>query len=96
MPVDQHQLIALIAPRPVYIASAEEDQWADPRGEFLSAYHAGPVYKLYSKSVLTNADMPEVDQPLVNTISYHIRNGGHDITTFDWEQYIYWAKKYIQ
>jgi len=96
LPVDQHELIALIAPRPVYVASAEEDQWADPKGEFLAAYYAGPVYKLYDKSVITQKEMPAVNQPLINTVAYHIRSGSHGVTDFDWVQYIKWAKGYIQ
>ncbi len=91
LPVDQHELIALIAPRPVYVASAEDDKWADPRGEFLSAFYATPVYKLYEKEGISTDKMPEVNQPVQNTVAYHIRTGKHDVTDFDWEQYIKWA-----
>jgi hypothetical protein len=96
LPVDQHQLLALIAPRPVYVASAEEDRWADPRGEFLSAYYATPVYELYGKKGIPSDAMPEVNQPIQNTVAYHMRTGKHDVTDFDWEQYIKWADKFIK
>lgn len=91
LPIDQHQLISLIAPRPVYIASAVDDRWSDPYGEFLSGFYATPVYKLYEKKGITTNKMPEINKPVQNTIAYHIRSGKHDVTDFDWEQYIKWA-----
>jgi hypothetical protein len=80
-----------MAPRPLYVASASEDQWADPKGEFLSAKNAEPAYALFGKKGLEVNDMPPVDHPVGETIRYHIRTGKHDITLYDWQQYLDFA-----
>lgn len=96
LPVDHHMLIALCAPRPVYVASAEEDTWADPRGEYLGLYHAGPVFALFGKKPLPSEAMPAVDQPVMTDVAYHVRTGKHDVTSYDWEQYLKFADMHLQ
>ena len=93
LPVDQHELLALIAPRPLYVASAAGDLWSDPKGEFLSAWHAGEVYSLFGQEGVGTDEMPALDHPVGHRINYHIRTGKHDVTSFDWQQYIRFAKE---
>lgn len=94
LPVDQHQLLALMAPRPLYVASAEQDQWADPKGEYLSLYQAAAVYQLYGQQAALLASPPQVNTPRhIDKLGYHIRTGSHDITRYDWERYMDFADK---
>lgn len=94
-PVDQHMLISLIAPRPIYIASAELDQWADPNGEFLSGKGAEPVFALFGLKGLGVDMQPALNQPVGGHIRYHIRSGKHNVTNFDWEQYLSFADRHF-
>lgn len=96
LPIDQHMLIALCAPTPVYVASASEDLWADPRGEFLSIKYASPVFELLTGKGLNIASFPEVNTPSIGTLSYHCRQGGHDVTAYDWANYIKFANQFTR
>jgi len=94
LPVDQHMLLALIAPRALYVASADEDLWADPRGEFLSLVNASPVYALWGHEAIGPEDMPPLDQPfLAGPRGYHVRRGSHDLTLQDWQSYMDFADR---
>lgn len=92
LPVDQHMLLALVAPRALYVASADEDLWADPRGEFLSLAHASPVYALWKDPAIGPADMPALNQPFVaGRRGYHVRTGTHNLTPYDWDRFVDFA-----
>lgn len=94
LPVDQHMLLALAAPRPLYVASADEDLWADPRGEFLSQAHASPVYALWGDAPIAPSDMPPLERPLiVGRRGYHVRRGPHNLTPYDWDRFADFADK---
>jgi hypothetical protein len=88
LPLDQHQLMALIAPRPVAVGSAAEDRWADPRGEFLSVVHSAPVYALLGHKGLGTAEMPLIGDAIHgDRAHYHLRPGKHNLILVDWQHY---------
>jgi len=96
LPFDQHFIVDLIAPRPVYIASAEGDKGSDPAGEFATALEANKVYLFLKKEGLPVKEMPGLNQPVMGQIGYHIREGGHDVTSFDWKQFLIFSNLRLQ
>jgi hypothetical protein len=96
LPVDAHELIALSAPRPVYVTAAEDDKWADPRGEFLACVAAGPVYHLLGAQGLGTDQFPALNQPIMHTLGFHYRTGEHAVTAFDWDQFLAFADVHLR
>lgn len=87
-PIDAHMLIALIAPRPVLLQTGTTDFWSDPKGEFLAAVAAEPVYKLLGKEGLGTDQWPEAKTPVFHDIGYYMHDGGHGMVPGDWEVYV--------
>jgi hypothetical protein len=93
--VDQHEFVALMAPRLVCIASASEDKWAGPEGEYWSGVLASPAWELYGKKGLVSNGFPAPETPLQEgCISYHVRTGGHGLTAYDWKVYMDFADRH--
>ncbi|MDB4582979.1 acetylxylan esterase [Draconibacterium sp.] len=96
LPVDQHMLLAMMAPRAVYVGSAAEDLWADPKGQFLSLVEAQPAFKLYGIETNLPMQMPEVNQQIIRPhMGFHNREGKHNMTPYDWQQFINFANIYF-
>ena len=96
LPFDQNEVLALIAPRPLYIASAILDENADPQAEFLGALAVTPVYRFLGSTGLPADTWPSVDQPVLGRVSYHVRSGVHSVTDFDWEQYLRFSDAWVK
>jgi hypothetical protein len=93
MPFDQHWLLALVAPRLLYVSSATDDVWAGPGGEFASLALASPAWALYGVQGLVAQGFPQADVPLpAGNAAYHVRTGKHAITRDDWRHYMDFAK----
>lgn len=94
LPFDFHMLIALLAPRPVCVASATLDTWADPDNEFLACVEASPAWELFGKKGVVAAKIPAPEAPVEEgQIGYHLRTGKHDLTEYDWKCYMDFADK---
>ncbi len=96
MPFDQHFLLALLAPRPMYISSRTFDKWADPAGEFESCVQASQIYKLYNKVGMPQTNYPLPESPIHGgDIGYHLKTGEHNLEQYDWERYIDFFSKHV-
>lgn len=97
LPVDQHQLLALMAPRGVYVANASEDLWADPLGQYQALLNAQPAFKLYGIETNLPKDMPGINEQIIAPkIGFHNREGKHNMTPYDWKQFIVFANNYFE
>ncbi|MCX6632954.1 MAG: acetylxylan esterase [Candidatus Solibacter sp.] len=96
LPVDAHMLVALIAPRPVFLQTGDGDGWSDPKGEFEAAVAAEPVYRLFGKEGLGTNRMPEAGHPILHTIGYHMHAGGHGTLAGDWEYFEKFMEMHLQ
>ena len=96
MPVDANLLVALMAPRPVLLQTGDKDFWSDPKGEFLSAVAAAPVYKLFSKEGLDTDQMPSPGTGIFHAIGYFEHIGGHGMNPSDWDVYLKFMQMHLQ
>lgn len=94
-PMDAHMLIALIAPRPLLLQTGSTDKWSDPKGEFLAAVAAGPVYRLLGKQDLGTTEWPQPKQPILHDLSYYMHEGGHGMVPSDWDIYVQFLKMHF-
>lgn len=95
LPVDAHMLLALIAPRPVYLQTGDKDFWSDPKGEFLAAVAAEPVYSLLGNPGLETSRMPSPGETIMHTIGYHMHTGGHGTIPSDWDHFLEFMRMHL-
>lgn len=95
-PVDANLLVALMAPRPVLLQTGNTDKWSDPKGEFLAAVAASPVYRLFGKQGLDADEVPPAGQAVLHDIGYEMHAGGHGMVPSDWDVYLQFMKLKLQ
>ena len=97
LPFDAHMLVALMAPRPLLLQTGDTDYWSDPKGEFLSAVAATPVYKLFGLKGPKTTIMPKANDVslLMNPLGYYMHSGGHTVLPEDWQLFIRYMRKYL-
>lgn len=112
LPIDQHHLLALLAPRPVHVASARLDAHADPRGEYLCTLHASPIFDLFGQrgtlpggmipagcdlppAMAARFESPETGVRVGGLLSYHVREGEHDVLVEDWTHFMDFADENV-
>jgi len=94
-PIDAHMLISLVAPRPILLQTGDTDKWSDPKGEFLAAVAAAPVYHLFGKKALETTEMPAAGEPILNDLGYYVHSGGHGVVPVDYDIYLEFMKKHF-
>jgi hypothetical protein len=94
-PVDGHMLVSLIAPRPVLLQTGFTDGWSDPKGEFLAAVAAGPVFRLFGKQDLGTNEWPAAGQSILHTVGYYMHPGGHGAAPADWDIFIKFLQEHL-
>jgi pimeloyl-ACP methyl ester carboxylesterase len=92
LPVDMHMLLSLAAPRALYVTSAGDDLWSDPKGSYLAVQHAAPVFSLFGKKSDFPNIMPPLNTPVISgNVAYHVRDGGHNLLVKDWNWFMDFA-----
>lgn len=96
LPMDAHMLVASIAPRPLLLQTGDKDYWSDPKGEFLSAVAAAPVYTLLGKEALGTDQMPAAGTPILNTLGFVMHDGGHGTIPSDWDLFLRFMQMHLK
>ena len=96
LPVDQHQLLALMAPRPVLVSAKTRDRWADPKGMFVSTKHASPAWTVLGHQGLATRTLPKPDAPVLSRVGYHLRSGDHSLRPVDWTAFLDHADRHVR
>jgi hypothetical protein len=95
LPIDGHMLVSLIAPRPLLLQTGSTDYWSDPKGEYLSAVAASPVWKLFGMDGLATDHYPTADEPVLSTLGYSMHEGPHGILPYDWPIFLQYLQKHL-